>query len=300
MYIAHIRETDHEIQTVQEHLEAVASLGRLYGESLGFGAHAELAGFLHDMGKLTIHFTEYIRKAVIHGEIAGSKIDHSTAGAKYLYENFYEGPIYQRFVVEIVGMAILSHHSGLRNFVQVNLDTSDYIKRVVEKDLAYYEEVKENFEVVAGNRKRVEELLKEATEEFIAFSRRLEAMQVLKDPFIYINYAQKLVLSLLLDADRTDTRRFEEKDSTALEQAPPFHNWYDRMMKTISEWEKSTKPINQLRSQMSRNCDKLAEQKARIYTLSIPTGGGKTFASLRYALKHAKLYKKKRIIYVVP
>lgn len=297
MFIAHIRETDHEIQTVQSHLEAVADLARMYGESLGLGAHAELAGFLHDMGKFTTEFTEYLENAVIHEEVASSKIDHSTAGAKYLYENFYEGNDLQKIVVEIIGMAILSHHSGLQNFVQIDVTTSDYIRRVVEKEIPFYDEVKENFEAINDNKTRVENLLDEAKQEFITL---LEKVGTMGSSYIYINYTQKLVLSLLLDADRTDTRRFEEKDNTLLEQAAPFQTWYDRMMETITEWEKSTKPINLLRAEMSRTCDKIAERPANIYTLSIPTGGGKTFASLRYALKHAALHGKKRIIYVVP
>lgn len=297
MFIAHIREADHSIQTVQEHLEAVANLARTYGESLGFGAHAELAGFLHDMGKYTTEFSEYLENAVIHGEVAKTKIDHSTAGAKYLYENFYDGNSYQKFVVEIVGMAILSHHSGLQNFVQLDVSTSDYLRRVVEKDLAYYEEVKQNFEARQGNRERVEQLMEEAKAEFVTFTQNIQEME---EPFVYMNYAQKLVLSLLLDADRTDTRRFEEQDDTPLEQVAPFQTWYNTMMETITEWEKSTKAINLLRAKMSRMCDTIAEKDSRIYTLSIPTGGGKTFASLRYALKHAALHDKKRIIYVVP
>lgn len=305
MFIAHIRESDHEIQTVQSHLEAVADLARIYGESLGFGAHAELAGFLHDMGKFTTEFTEYLENSVIHEKVSLTKIDHSTAGAKYLYENFYNGNDLQKFVVEIVGMAILSHHSGLQNFVQVDVSTSDYIRRVVEKDLPYYKEVKDNFEAVIGNRTRVENLLEEAIQEFIAFANKVQLMEsekkkAKKHPYVYMNYAQKLVLSLLLDADRTDTRRFEEIDNTPLEKEAPFQTWYDTMMETIAKWEESTKPINLLRAEMSRTCDSMAEKPANIYTLSIPTGGGKTFASLRYALKHAALHGKKRIIYVVP
>lgn len=305
MFIAHIRETDHEIQTVQSHLEAVANLARTYGESLGFGAHAELAGFLHDMGKFTTKFTEYLENAVIHEKVALAKIDHSTAGAKYLYDNFYDGNIYEKFVVEIVGMAILSHHSGLQNFVQMDVSTSDYIRRVIEKDLPYYDEVKKNFEAVSGNQARVKRVFKEAVQEFITLAKKVQLMEREKEkedkhPYVYMNYAQKLVLSLLLDADRTDTRRFEEKDKTPLEGEAPFQAWYDTMMETITEWEKSTKPINLLRAEMSRSCDVIAERTENIYTLSIPTGGGKTFASLRYALKHAALHHKKRIIYVVP
>lgn len=297
MYIAHIRENDHAIQTVQEHLLQVATLARYYGSTIGFGAHAELAGLLHDMGKYTLAFTTYIQNAVIHNVVSTTKIDHSTAGAKYLYERFYHGKDEQKFVVEIVGMAILSHHSGLQNFVQLDLSQSDYIRRVVEKDLPYYEEVKQNFEAVEGNYMRVQQLFDEATKEFLAF---IQKIRPLAHPYLYINYLQKTVLSLLLDADRTDTRRFEENNTAPLHRTFSFQKSYDKMMETIFEWEKNTKPINQLRSRMSENCDILASNPPAIYTLSIPTGGGKTYASLRYALKHAAHHNKKHIIYVVP
>src|SRR5699024_7134396 len=59
-------------------------------------------------------------------------------------------------------------------------------------------------------------------------------------------------------------------------------------------------PINQLRNELSEKCDQFADEPSSIYTLTIPTGGGKTFASLRYALKHAQTHHKSRIIYVVP
>src|SRR5690606_14539761 len=62
----------------------------------------------------------------------------------------------------------------------------------------------------------------------------------------------------------------------------------------------SNESINLLRAQMSDQCDSFADRPSGIYTLSIPTGGGKTLASLRYALKHAVKYNKQRIIYVVP
>src|SRR5699024_9738614 len=137
------------------------------------------------MGKFTTEFTEYLENSVIHEKVSLTKIDHSTAGAKYLYENFYGENGYEKFVVEIVGMAILSHHSGLQNFVQIDVSTSDYIRRVVEKDLPYYEEVKENFEAIAGNITRVKNLFGEAVQEFIVFTKKIQSM---KPPFVYMNY----------------------------------------------------------------------------------------------------------------
>lgn len=295
--IAHIRSSDYQYQSVEEHLDSVAALARKYGDPIGFGAHAELAGLLHDMGKLTRHFSTYLKNAVLHKEITSKKIDHSTAGAKYLHEQFYHGNNLEKLVIEIVGMAILSHHSGLQNFSQLDLSQSDYVRRVLEKDLAYYEEVKKNFEKNKEFTERVRSLLKEASEELEAF---LTKITPIGNANLYVSYLQKLIFSILIDADRTDTRRFEENDQSDLEHAFSFEQAYQKLMERVQQFEKSKKEIDVLRSKMSRRCDEKAEEASAIYTLSVPTGGGKTFASLRYALKHAVLHDKRRIIFVVP
>lgn len=297
MFLAHIREIDHAKQTVQEHLEEVALLARAYGEPSGIGAHAELAGFLHDLGKFTEAFTIYLTNAVLHNDIATKKIDHSTAGAKYLYERFYDGDGMQKLVVETVGMAILSHHSGLQNFAQLDFEMSDYVRRVT-KELPYYDEVIANFEAIKGNKERVQRLINEATKECRIFFEKISTKEHMS---VYFSYLQKLVFSCLIDADRTNTRCFEENQSSAMsDYTQVFSDGYQQMMEQVEEWKENKEPINQLRTEMSENCDLLAENPSAIYTLSIPTGGGKTFASLRYALKHAVKYKKSRIIYVVP
>src|SRR5699024_2587177 len=69
---------------------------------------------------------------------------------------------------------------------------------------------------------------------------------------------------------------------------------------TLKSWSQDLTPINKLRRDMSESCDKFGVKPSGIYTLTIPTGGGKTYASLRYALKHAQTHKKARIFYVVP
>src|SRR5699024_9362654 len=87
------------------------------------------------------------------------------------------------------------------------------------------------------------------------------------------------------------------------DQTTLFSQYYDRLMEQLKIYEESadeTNKIHVLRSKMSEQCENFAENVPGVYTLSIPTGGGKTLASLRYALKHALKYKKKRIIYIVP
>src|SRR5699024_6466864 len=226
------------------------------------------------------------------------RIDHSRAGAKYIYEQYYGKNNVQNYVVETVGMAILSHHSGLQNFVQLDQKPSDYLRRVANKKLPFYDEVIKNFESIKGNIERVERLIDEAVQEFEEFMKQIKSIE---KPLVYLNLMQKLVFSCLIDADRTNTRCFEENDQNKLSNNEGvFQKGYKHLMDTVTSWQKSVTPINKLRNDMSESCDRLASKPSDIYTLTIPTGGGKTFASLRYALKHAQIHKKSRIIYVVP
>ncbi|TFJ91949.1 CRISPR-associated helicase Cas3' [Lentibacillus salicampi] len=301
MLLAHIRNSDFAEQSVQTHLEDVSLIARQYGNSVDLGAHAELAGFLHDMGKFTQHFTTYLKNAVFKQEVTGKKIDHSTAGAKYLYDNYYDTNTLQNYVVETIGMAILSHHSGLQNFVQLDFKPSDYLRRVTNEELPHYDEVVQNFESIKGNVEKVKALIEEATNEFREFMGKIKP---LAKPIVYLNLMQKLVFSCLVDADRTNTRCFEENEeynNNVSKSETVFKNGYNELMAQVTEWEQQqVTPINQLRNELSGKCDQFAGKSSAIYTLTIPTGGGKTFASLRYALKHAQSHHKSRIIYVVP
>lgn len=316
--IAHMRKDDYVIQTVQEHLNSVAALAKVYGKKVGFSAMAELAGFLHDMGKNSEAFRVYIVNAVKETGEPLERIDHSTAGAKFLYETYYnENPsgldeVIANITIEIIGMVILSHHSGLQNFIQTDGSQSDYFRRVLRGDLPCYEEVKVNFLAEIDNKQRVDELFNYACKEVKTLFNRIKG---LLDDYnqekgklsynTFLSIALKYVFSCLIDADRTDSRRFDENDMTSLDidYTNFFASSYQHLMNRLDEWKKkesATKPINQLRREMSERCDKLASDDSAIFQLSIPTGGGKTLASLRYALKHAIEKKKDRIIYVVP
>lgn len=312
--IAHIRKSDYKTQTVQQHSENVSSIAGKFGVKVGLSSMAELTGFLHDMGKSTIAFSTYIKKAV-QGEEVLEKIDHSTAGAKYLYENYYvdkpetRDNILANLVTEVVGMSILSHHSGLQNFVQVDGGQSDFFRRVCKKNLPYYEEVCSNFFSTSGNKERVNRLFHKSMEEMGNFIIRLGNVinkQGGNIPqFIYYSLATKFIFSCLIDADRTDARRFDEGDTSKLfcSHQSFFKESYNNLLNQLKKWAEqpaSTNHINKLRSKMSKRCDDLAEMPSSIFKLTVPTGGGKTLASLRYALKHAQKYNKDRIIYVVP
>lgn len=118
-------------------------------------------------------------------------------------------------------------------------------------------------------------------------------------------FLTKFIFSALIDADRTNTRLFEENKTHEPEQNRKelFDGYYEKLMAKIHSYQiqdAAKTQMNILRRKMSEQCDQFAGKPSGIYTLSIPTGGGKTLASLRYALKHASLHGKKHIIYVVP
>lgn len=302
--IAHIREMDKRVQTVEEHLLEVRALAEVYGEKLGAKHLAGLAGMLHDLGKYTQEFSEYIKAAVSGSPNVPKRgsVDHSTAGGKLLYDLFHlrtNNP-YKRIMAEIVGNAIISHHSYLKDFINPHLE-SPFLKRVRDTALNEFEQSKQAFfEYVISEQEFYEYVDKAAAE--------LE--QMLTDDSnigfeVRCMFLTKFVFSALIDADRTNTRIFEANRAADPDVAVGnlFHIYYTRLMAKMDSFQaeaNADSPIHVLRRDMSEQCDRFAFKPSGVYTLSIPTGGGKTLASLRYALKHAHLFNKKRIVYILP
>ncbi|WP_336824615.1 CRISPR-associated helicase Cas3' [Sporosarcina sp. USHLN248] len=302
-YIAHIRESDGEVQTVETHLREVQELAERFGEKIGAKHLAGLAGLLHDMGKLTEQFRNYIIEAVNNpnNPPARGTVDHSTAGGKYLYQYFHQvenaTPL-EKVAVEWVAMSILSHHSGLRDFISDKL-SSPFLERVIYKDIKEFDLAVTAF---LESYISISEYFNEAVREIndLLQKRKKEGLQA-----ISLSLLIKFIFSCLIDADRTNTMMFEEN---RLEEVPFdshqfFKESYEIFMDNINLLKQNADlnlPINILRSSMSEQCETIAYKPSGIYTLSIPTGGGKTLSSIRYALRHAIEYRKDRIIYIVP
>lgn len=307
IYIAHIREKDKEIQSVEKHLLDVKTLAENFGEKIGVKHIAGLAGMLHDMGKFTKGFKEYIKKAVFTPELAPARgtVDHSTAGGKLLFDLYHTKiksveDIPAARLAEIVGNAIISHHSYLNDFLNGNLE-SPFLNRVQKKVINEYQLSKEMFFQKVMSEHNFSKYVEKAIEELTTFLEKDKT----KSTEQKCMFLTKYIFSALIDADRTNTRLFEEGNNPSPKNNHKqlFESYYQRLMEKIESFQKNEdakSKINILRNEMSEQCDKFAERPSGTYTLSIPTGGGKTLASLRYALKHAQLFDKKRIIYVVP
>ena len=125
-YIAHVREDDKCIQTVKEHLEGVANLSKLHASKIGLGDYGELIGLLHDLGKYSISFQNYIKSGtnlLKQGDVGfvnvdnyKGKIDHSTAGAQYIWNKWNKlssKGVSEQITGQILFLCVCSHHSGL-------------------------------------------------------------------------------------------------------------------------------------------------------------------------------------------
>lgn len=259
---------------------------------------------LHDLGKYTQEFSGYIL-AVVSGDADRPRrgdVDHSTAGGKLLYERFHSngGAPYQVMLAEVVGNAIISHHSYLKDFLSPDLE-SPYLKRVSTKKIEEFEQSVEAFFTYVMSEQHFQQYVEQAAVEIEQYLARKPA-QSMEQQLMFLT---KFVFSALIDADRTNTRWFEmgEPDEPDRYTKQLFSSYYERLMEQVHAFKKDKHahtPIALLRSEMSELCERFAAKPSSIYTLSIPTGGGKTLASLRYALKHALTFDKKRIIYVVP
>ncbi|WP_366922649.1 CRISPR-associated helicase Cas3' [Metallumcola ferriviriculae] len=306
-YIAHIRNEDGHIQSVEEHLMSVSKLSARYGKKIGVERLAYIAGLLHDSGKLSTQFRDYILEAVNnpnHPPKKGS-VDHSTAGGKILFEYFHHHGqnVPMQIIAEILGNVILSHHMGLQDFLSPDT-TSTYMRRVKEKEINDIDRVKDNFFQLIAPLKSLTDDLQNSKNELTDVLTRNNKRSQSKNPYLTMTFLTKYIFSCLIDADRTDSRCFEEDINVpeSRNNNDLFNLFYQRLTEHLNSLNNDVNinAIDRLREQMSEECDKFADRPSGIYTLSIPTGGGKTLSSLRYALKHAAKFSKDRIIYVVP
>lgn len=308
-YTAHIRESDKEIQTVKQHLLDAKEIAEFHGAKLNIKHLAGLAALLHDLGKATPEFDDYIHTAVHDPKNAKKRgsVDHSTAGGKLLFDMYHNGEnnLCEKILAEVIGNAIISHHSYLQDYLTPDLETK-YLNRVKMKPVEYYSDAKVYFFTEVMSLDEFQEYVSKAIKELENFISKKNRHDFFEDipferPLLFLT---KIIFSILIDADRTNTRLFEENkiDEDSIDVDLLFQTYYEKLQEKMMYFKDNADEtvINRLRQEMSQRCEAFAEKPSGIYTLSIPTGGGKTFASFRYALKHSLLHNKKRIIYVVP
>lgn len=269
-----------EPHDLADHLRGVANLAADFAQS--FGADwAGLAGLWHDLGKYRPRFQQYIRQvsgfeadAHIKGEVPG-KAPHSTAGALLACDRFKEAG-------RVLAYLIAGHHAGLYDWfggLDARLDNTDSRDELIQA-LAEHPPA---------------EILDHG-----AFVPDLRAIPGGKEGFaLWV----RMLFSCLVDADFLDTEAYMNTEKSAQRGDWPdvqkLLDQFDRFMVDKMATAEPT-PVNLLRADILRQCRKKAHQATGLFSLTVPTGGGKTLSSLAFALEHARRHNKNRIIYVIP
>lgn len=148
VYIAHIREKDKKQQSLSEHLLGVAELSRKFASKIGLGDLGEILGLLHDIGKYSKTFQDYIKSAegllnpdeddYIDAKGMRGRIDHSTAGAQIVWEKLSAGTPMQRKLSQILSLCLVSHNSGYNRLSYKGRNTWilwRFTKRITKKEI---------------------------------------------------------------------------------------------------------------------------------------------------------------------
>lgn len=235
-----------------------------------------LTGLWHDLGKFSKEFQQYLSGTEdVHSmEIVG-KIDHTSAGAQH-------GTALYSILGHLLAFQISGHHSGLLNAISNNACLDARLKKKICSFKAAPSNLKE-YAIPS-----LPEFLKEAFDQRNGYR---------MGSFI------RFLFSCLVDADFLATESFMNINQSDLRSdwSPDI---LGKMKTALGEYidlfgEPKTE-VNKLRQEIYLNCVNAASIKPGFFSLTVPTGGGKTLSSLAFALKHAIKYQKKRIIYVIP
>ena len=313
-FIAHQRESDGKLQTVYEHLNEVAAICSQLTSKIGLPEVGKFLGLLHDFGKYSHDFQTYIKSATdlldpdidddyVDSKGLKGKIDHSTAGAQWVWQKLGSSGEQGRLIAQILAVCLASHHGGLLDCLQVD-GRNGFQKRISKKDADTHhheclntcdEEIVSTLNGLASNR-----IFKDIWKKIVAIvePQKNEAARL---KHFRLGFFTRFLFSCLIDADRIDSADFENPGNKKNRFSGPV-NWQlaiDRLETRIAGLEVRNR-VDVIRNQISSEVQRRAAEPQGIYTLTVPTGGGKTFASIRYALHHAKKHALDHIYYIIP
>ena len=262
-YLAHLTE-DGRTQTILEHLKGTASLCSAFAAAFDAEAQGQLAGMAHDIGKYSAAFQRRL-----HG---GPEMDHASAGA---FECLKARQLPAAFVIS-------GHHGGLpdgggRGDAAGAGTFWGRINRASQGKLEDYHAWQREFSLPHAN--------------IPAFAgKKLDGM-----------FFTRMLLSCLVDADYTDTGAFMGGSSYPPASSSSMEELWRRLETYVSGWFPPKGALNMQRCVILEQCMSAGAQYGPgLFTLTVPTGGGKTVASLSFALAQAKAHGMRRIVYVIP
>ena len=316
-YIAHVRHGSDVKQSLATHLAETAAIAKMLAAKLGLDLAGELLGLMHDFGKYSLKFQKYIYDAtgLINPDLddeestpGGSKVDHSTAGAQWVYRRLAAMGQKESGVLcgQMLGLCIASHHgAGLIDCLddegnvvwQKRFNKDDSLTHLSECLQNADESVLRQAEGLADKALLVQML---APLKAVLMLPEAQAGHQIKE--FYLGCFTRFLFSCLIDADRINSADFErenQKEIRRLQEKPDWQAAIAKLEAKLAQFERRY-PIDEIRRQIADDCLQRAADAQGIYTLTVPTGGGKTLASLRHAVHHAQTHGLERIIYIIP
>jgi CRISPR-associated endonuclease/helicase Cas3 len=260
-----------EWELLADHLRDVGARAEKFASVFGWQTFARASGQLHDIGKASAEFQAYIA-APNDGEIPGP--DHSTAGAREAVKA-YPGTLGTMMAFMIAG-----HHAGLADFRSLarRLSAEEYTIK------AYA-----GWEMHAGSLPHGHELLK--------------PLRTCPHGGFGASFLTRMLFSCLVDADFLATEAYyAEAEGRAQQRGAhtPLETLRAQLNAYMSEKRNTDTPLNCRRAAILDHARAKAALAPGFFTMTVPTGGGKTLASLSFALDHALNHGLRRVIYVIP
>lgn len=277
LFFAHTKEgkDETEWQLLKDHLKATGDLAYELGSDAGISELARVGGLLHDLGKYSLAFQARLR---------GSKkrVDHATAGAKEIMTLFPTQP--HNAFAELLSFCIAGHHTGLPDYgSKADMENDGtLLARREKKKLEDYSAYKSEFD-----------------ESLLQFQPpRIKVDR--ENPGFSISFLTRMAFSTLVDADWLETERHMQDIVKPRSQYATIESLAQQFNLFLQRFGNPQNEINRKRTETLKACIEKAEQRPGFFTLTVPTGGGKTYASMAFALNHAVKHGLKRVIYVIP
>ena len=265
---------DERVQSLTDHLDGTMRLAEGFGAGMGLGAEAGLLGKIHDEGKDTAAFQDYI-----HGR-KHRRVDHSTAGAKSFWENGHIG-----WLQLIGGFCVAGHHTGI----------PDLGSKV---DCAGTSTLNGRMKKCIPSIRHPQRYLIDSTcldvDHLNTFIENRNALDVM--------ILTRILFSCLVDADFLDTEAFMNNQPVRKNEFSSLKEIAAMFWSRLEEdgYFRPKNALNEKRCEILHTCMRKGEGKQGLYSLTVPTGGGKTISSMAFAMKQAMKWHKERIIYVIP
>lgn len=274
MYISHIKQDNGEwlIQSNDEHCANVSHLAQGFAAECGLPTFGKVIGLLHDKGKERTSFQNHIKK--VSGYDDGAKCDedyyHAFVGGIIAHNNYGEA------FNNLLTNQIISHHSGMHDYMNI----SDAVSKAIPEGVT-------NNPILPGPGELVKELSR---------------LNTANDSSCF-HHISRILFSCLVDADFIDTEHFMCANKSELRgggktltQLLPLLDDYLYKLKIASP----ASHINNIRGMVQQRCIEASASSPGFYSLTVPTGGGKTLSSMLWAIKHAIRNEQRRVIIAIP